>query len=135
MNVNKNECRCTNVYAAQIVHLQAPVKDHHVPILQDLLEGTDFPIEFLHELRRCPMRTYDDDILDEPAIYRVLEAVRFNAESIKSLINEKLGDGIMSSVDMSISVDAIKGKKGEDRIKITFDGKFLSYSDQSTDTK
>ena len=86
----------------------------------------------MYELRRCPTRTYDDDILDEPAIYRILEAVRFNAESMKTIINEKLGDGIMSSVDMSISVDAIKGKKGEDRIKITFDGKFLPFSDQST---
>ncbi len=44
-------------------------------------------------------------------------------EAIKAIMNEELGDGIMSAIDMFATIDKIKGKAGEDRIVITLNGK------------
>ena len=45
------------------------------------------------------------------------------AEAIKAIMNEELGDGIMSAIDMFATIDKIKGKTGEDRVVITLNGK------------
>ena len=45
------------------------------------------------------------------------------AEAIKAIMNEELGDGIMSAIDMFATIDTIKGKAGEDRLVITLNGK------------
>lgn len=41
----------------------------------------------------CPMRTFDDEILKEPNVYRTYEAITHYGEAIKSIINEQCGDG------------------------------------------
>ncbi|EXB46744.1 Cyanate hydratase [Morus notabilis] len=51
-------------------------------------------------------------------------------ESIKEIINEEFGDGIMSAIDFYCSVDKVKGVDGKDRVVVTFDGKYLPYSEQ-----
>jgi len=53
-------------------------------------------------------------------------------ETIKEIINEKCGDGIMSAIDFNLHVDLTKGSKGENRIILRMDGKFLPYSEQNT---
>ena len=42
------------------------------------------------------------------------------------MINEKFGDGIMSAIDFTMSIDKQPDPKG-DRVVITFNGKFLPY--------
>jgi len=44
-------------------------------------------------------------------------------ESIKEVINEDFGDGIMSTIDFYCSVDKLKGIDGKDRVVIILDGK------------
>ena len=51
------------------------------------------------------------------------QAVLHYGEAIKAIMNEELGDGIMSAIDMFATIDKIKGKTGEDRIVITLNGK------------
>ena len=36
----------------------------------------------------------------------------------------------MSAIDFYCSVDKVKGVDGKDRVVVTFDGKFLPYSEQ-----
>ena len=48
---------------------------------------------------------------------------------MKAVINEIFGDGIMSAIDFYIRVEKIKGAKGEDRVVIVLNGKFLEYSE------
>lgn len=43
------------------------------------------------------------------------------------MIGRQFGDGIMSAIDFEGHVDKVKGAQGEDRVKITLDGKFLPY--------
>jgi len=46
--------------------------------------------------------------------------------TLKALIEEEFGDGIMSAIDFELSVDRVADPKG-DRVKVTFNGKFLPY--------
>lgn len=81
-------------------------------------------------MRKCPLRSYDPTIIQEPTIYRLNEICMHYGESIKEIINEKFGDGIMSAIDFKISIDKVKGDKGEDRVVITMNGKFLPHIEQ-----
>ena len=66
-------------------------------------------------------------------MYRTQEAVLHYGDAIKTLINEKFGDGIMSAIDFYLTVDEAKGKQGEKRVVITMNGKFLSHIEQVAD--
>uniref|UniRef100_A0A0G4H4V6 Cyanate lyase C-terminal domain-containing protein n=1 Tax=Chromera velia CCMP2878 TaxID=1169474 RepID=A0A0G4H4V6_9ALVE len=122
----------TNVYTAQILMLQAPLPERMKETLKGLL-GLDE--ETLSEMGRIPHRRYDEDVLQEPTIYRVHEALMHYADSIKLLINEKCGDGIMSAIDFNFEIEKIKGSKGEDRVKLVMDGKFLPFTEQVKEQK
>ena len=62
----------------------------------------------------------------DPLIYRFHEVVQVYGTTLKELIHEKFGDGIMSAVDFEMYVDRVPDPKG-DRVKITMHGKFLPY--------
>lgn len=62
------------------------------------------------------------------AIYRLHEAVDVYAPAIQRWMNEHFGDTIMSAITFVVYVEEGKGSHGEKRIRITFDGKALNYS-------
>jgi cyanate lyase len=62
----------------------------------------------------------------DPLIYRLYEIVLVYGETIKQVIHEKAGDGIMSAIDFTMDIEKEENPKG-DRIKIVLDGKFLPY--------
>jgi len=62
----------------------------------------------------------------DPLIYRFHEVVQVYGTTLKELIHEKFGDGIMSAIDFEMYVDRVADPKG-DRVKVTMHGKFLSY--------
>jgi len=62
----------------------------------------------------------------DPLIYRFHEIVQVYGTTLKELIHEKLGDGIMSAIDFEMYVDTVPDPKG-DRVKVTMHGKFLPY--------
>lgn len=47
-------------------------------------------------------------------------------ETMKELIHEKFGDGIMSAIDFTMDIEKVPDPKG-DRVKVTWNGKFLPY--------
>ncbi|GJW39486.1 cyanate hydratase [Tanacetum coccineum] len=61
------------------------------------------------------------------------EAVMHFGESIKEIINEEFGDGIMSAIDFFCSVDKVKGVDGKDRVVLTFDGKYLPHTEHKVE--
>lgn len=125
------ETGLTNVYVAQLLKRQAQLKPETAPKLRAALP--ELPDELIHEMMRPPMRSYDPNLIHEPAVYRLNEAVMHFGESIKEIINEEFGDGIMSAIDFYCSVDKVKGVDGKDRVVITFDGKYLPYSEQKSE--
>jgi cyanate lyase len=68
----------------------------------------------------------DATVSTDPLIYRFHEVVQVYGTTLKELIHEKFGDGIMSAVDFEMVVERVPDPKG-DRVKITMHGKFLPY--------
>ena len=62
----------------------------------------------------------------DPLIYRWYELVNVYGTTIKELIHEEFGDGIMSAIDFSMDIQREEDPKG-DRVKVVFSGKFLPY--------
>eukprot|EP01006_Ploeotia_vitrea_P014260 TRINITY_DN38257_c0_g1_i1.p1 TRINITY_DN38257_c0_g1~~TRINITY_DN38257_c0_g1_i1.p1 ORF type:complete len:176 (-),score=37.52 TRINITY_DN38257_c0_g1_i1:102-629(-) len=122
------EIGLTNAYTASLFLGQAQLKPGTVDKLRAAVPAlTDEQIE---RMQQAPMRGWDEKILQEPNVYRTYEAVTHYGEAIKEIINEQLGDGIMSAIDFYLDVGHTTGVKGEKRVVITFNGKFLPHIEQ-----
>lgn len=62
----------------------------------------------------------------DPLIYRWYEIVNVYGSTIKELIHEEFGDGIMSAIDFSMDITRQADPKG-DRVNVVLSGKFLPY--------
>lgn len=62
----------------------------------------------------------------DPLIYRLYELVSVYGTTIKELIHEEFGDGIMSAIDFSMDIQREEDPKG-DRVNMVMSGKFLPY--------
>jgi cyanate lyase len=62
----------------------------------------------------------------DPLIYRWYEIVNVYGSTIKELIHEEFGDGIMSAIDFSMDIQRQSDPKG-DRVNVVLSGKFLPY--------
>ena len=62
----------------------------------------------------------------DPLIYRWYEIVNVYGTTIKELIHEEFGDGIMSAIDFSMDITREPDPKG-DRVSVVLSGKFLPY--------
>lgn len=91
--------------------------------------------DLLKEMRKCPIRSFDPAVIQEPHIYRMTEVCCHYGDSILEIMNEQFGDGIMSSIDFKLTVSKRKGDKGEDRVVLTWDGKFLAHIEQTRTNK
>lgn len=62
----------------------------------------------------------------EPLQYRFQEIIYVYGRTMKELIEEKFGPGIMSAIDFTMEIERVPDPKG-DRVKLTMNGKFLGY--------
>lgn len=77
-------------------------------------------------LAEFPTKVFDQAVPTDPCIYRLYEIVGVYGHTLKELIQEKGGDGIMSAIDFEMYVEKVPNPKG-DRIEIKMSGKFLPY--------
>lgn len=77
-------------------------------------------------LQQIPHKHWDKTVPTDPLIYRWYEIVGVYGETIKQLIDEKFGPGIMSAIDFSMQIEKQPDPKG-DRVLVTMSGKFLPY--------
>lgn len=78
-------------------------------------------------LQEIPMKgSLDETIPVDPLIYRFHEIVQIYGTTLKAVIHDKFGDGIMSAIDFTMDVDKKEDPDG-DRVVVTLDGKFLPY--------
>jgi cyanate lyase len=89
-------------------------------------EGLGLGSEVSTALQRFPHKTWDRPIPTDPVIYRWYEMLNVYGETIKEMIHEKFGDGIMSAIDFTMNIDKQDDPKG-DRVRVTISGKFLPY--------
>eukprot|EP00246_Nothoceros_aenigmaticus_P013876 TRINITY_DN5012_c0_g1_i2.p1 TRINITY_DN5012_c0_g1~~TRINITY_DN5012_c0_g1_i2.p1 ORF type:complete len:167 (+),score=34.92 TRINITY_DN5012_c0_g1_i2:280-780(+) len=118
----------TNAYTAQLFHRQAPLKPTAVAALRKAVPTlTD---DLIEEMQVIPLRTFDPNILQDPTIYRFYEAIVQYGVSLKAILNEEAGDGIMSAIGFYCDAEKVKGKEGEDRFVISLNGKYLPHVEQ-----
>lgn len=91
-----------------------------------LCEFLDLPSEVSVALQTFPTKMWDQAVPTDPLIYRLYEIVGVYGPTLKEVIQEKFGDGIMSAIDFNMTVEKKEDPKG-DRVVVTMDGKFLPY--------
>ena len=62
----------------------------------------------------------------DPLIYRLHEITQVYGTTMKAIIHEMFGDGIMSAIDFELDIQKKEDPKG-DRVIVTYNGKFLPY--------
>lgn len=86
----------------------------------------DLPAEAKAALMACPTKIWDQLVPTDPLIYRFYEVMGVYGSSIKELVHEEFGDGIMSAIDFTLDVQRESNPAG-DRVVVTMNGKFLPY--------
>lgn len=87
----------------------------------------DLPDEAVARLQIVPYKgSLATAVPSDPLIYRWYELVNVYGTTIKELIHEEFGDGIMSAIDFSMDIQRQNDTKG-DRVNVVLSGKFLSY--------
>jgi cyanate lyase len=103
---------------------QHPMSAEEADTVIDLLELDSEVAEALQEI---PMRgSLDTDVPTDPTIYRIHEVTQVYGTTIKALIHEEFGDGIMSAITFNMDIEREDSEQGP-RVKITYNGKFLPY--------
>ena len=91
--------------------------------------GEDGVSAVVAALQQFPMRgSLEDPVPVDPTIYRFYELIQVYGPTIKALIHEKFGDGIMSAIDFEMDIQKKEDPKG-DRVVVTLNGKFLQYKE------
>lgn len=85
----------------------------------------DLPGEVELAMQLPPDRTAAVD-LGDPLVYRLTEMVQVYGATIRELVGEEFGDGIVSAIDFELDVERVADPKG-DRAVLTLNGKFLPY--------
>src|ERR671935_1472365 len=87
----------------------------------------DLPDEAVLLLQTVPYKgSLPTAVPSDPLIYRLYELVNVYGTTIKELIHEEFGDGIMSAIDFDMELTRQANEKG-DRVKLVMTGKYLPY--------
>ena len=92
-----------------------------------ITETLGLPQEAALVLQESPTKIWSQTVPTDPCIYRLYEIVGVYGPTIKALIHEKFGDGIMSAIDFDMQITRVPHEKG-DRVKIEMSGKYLGYN-------
>lgn len=87
----------------------------------------DLPSDAIAQLQVVPYKgSLPGTVPTDPLIYRFHELISVYGTTLKALIHEEFGDGIMSAIDFNMDLQRESNPNG-DRVKITLSGKFLPY--------
>jgi cyanate lyase len=116
------------VWTTAAIMGQATMDDAEAKALTGMLDlSPDVADEVSDALQRIPMKgSLDADVPVDPLIYRLHEITQVYGTTIKAVIHEMFGDGIMSAIDFKMDLTREADPKG-DRVKIVMSGKFLPY--------
>ncbi|NHN93619.1 cyanase [Acetobacter sicerae] len=93
-------------------------------VVGEIFDLTDEEVKWLSVV---PSKgTLPTAIPTDPVLYRFYEMLNVYGSTLKALIHEEFGDGIMSAIDFSMDIQREANPAG-DRVKITLNGKFLPY--------
>ncbi|WP_333681548.1 cyanase [Dyella sp.] len=77
-------------------------------------------------LQVVPMRgSIEGGVPLDPTIYRFYEMLQVYGTTLKALVHEKFGDGIISAINFKLDIKKVEDPEGGSRAVITLDGKYL----------
>lgn len=82
--------------------------------------------EEIQALQQCPNKGTETIVPTDPLIYRFYEVMQVYGSTLKEVIHEQFGDGIMSAIDFTMDVERVPDPEG-DRVRVTMEGKYLPY--------
>uniref|UniRef100_UPI004038FB6A cyanase n=1 Tax=Variovorax sp. BK018 TaxID=3450241 RepID=UPI004038FB6A len=78
------------------------------------------------ELQAIPLRgSIPGGVPTDPTVYRFYEMVQIYGTTLKALVHEQFGDGIISAINFKLDIKKVEDPEGGSRAVITLDGKFL----------
>ncbi|MFH7594534.1 cyanase [Streptomyces racemochromogenes] len=102
---------------------QHPLPEASAKAVADLL-GLDADAALL--LRTIPVRgSMPNRIPTDPTMYRFYEMLQVYGTTLKALVHEEFGDGIISAINFRLDVKKVADPEGGERAVITLDGKYL----------
>ncbi|NHB93386.1 cyanase [Photorhabdus cinerea] len=102
---------------------QHPLPENAAKIVVERLELDE---DALRLLQTIPVRgSIPGGIPTDPTIYRFYEMVQVYGSTLKALVHEKFGDGIISAIDFKLDIKKVDDPNGGSRAVITLDGKYL----------
>jgi cyanate lyase len=98
------------------------------PLAAKLCSALSLPDSVKTALVEYPIKgqSLGQGVPTDPLIYRFYEIMQVYGLTLKEVIQEKFGDGIMSAIDFTLDVQKVEDPKG-DRVVVTMNGKFLPY--------
>ncbi|MFF0561457.1 cyanase [Streptomyces sp. NPDC004266] len=77
-------------------------------------------------LQTIPTRgSLDGAVPTDPTVYRFYEMLQVYGTTLKELVHEQFGDGIISAINFKLDVKKVADPEGGERAVITLDGKYL----------
>jgi cyanate lyase len=100
--------------------------NHPLPTAAAELVGQrlDLDADDISLLQSVPMRGRLE-VPSDPTLYRFHEMMQVYGPTLKALVHERFGDGIISAINFRMSLDKESDPEGGDRAVITLNGKFL----------
>ncbi len=77
-------------------------------------------------LQSVPLRgSIQGGIPTDPTVYRFYEMLQVYGSTLKALVHEQFGDGIISAINFKLDIKKVEDPDGGSRAVITLDGKYL----------
>lgn len=112
------------VYVTAALLGQHPLPEAVAEVVAERL-GLD--AQSVEQLQTIPLRGNVEDVSSDPTIYRFHEMVKVYGTTLKALVHEEFGDGIISAINFKLDIKKVEDPEGGSRAVITLDGKFLPY--------
>jgi cyanate lyase len=112
------------VWTASALLGQHPLSAEEANTIGDLL---DLDSEVTEVLQEIPLRgSLDTHAPVDPTLSRIHGITQVYGTTIKALIEEEFGDGIMSTTVFSMNIERVEDPEG-DRVRITYEGRFVPH--------
>lgn len=102
---------------------QHPLPEHAAKVVAQKLDLDDDAVRVLQTI---PVRgSIPGGVPTDPTIYRFYEIVQVYGSTLKALVHEQFGDGIISAINFKLDIKKVPDPEGGERAVITLDGKYL----------
>ncbi|WP_458685855.1 cyanase [Nocardia tengchongensis] len=102
---------------------QHPLPEKSALAVAELL---DLDADAAKLLQTIPLRgSIPGGVPTDPTIYRFYEMLQVYGTTLKALVHEQFGDGIISAINFKLDVKKVADPEGGERAVITLDGKYL----------